>query len=140
VATPDRSSRLLPGQKPWNPWHLTEYSERALRRALAAYFDPVAIQKMGGRPDVLAIELRRTRRLRWLLLPLTLPIVPEPLRVAGLGLVRRLGQRLAPSLAPRARAAPNERPPADAFGFGPEQLSISDHEAPSVNLIAIGRR
>ena len=140
VATPDRSSRLFPGQKPWNMWHLYEYSADALREVVARHFGDVTIKMMGGRSDVIALEARRTLSLRWILLPLTLPFIPEPLRVAGLNFVRQLGRHLA---RPLARKLTQEKPAGSEpvnFGFGPEQLSISDREDPSVNLIAIARR
>ena len=140
VATPDRSSRLFPGQKPWNMWHLYEYSADALRDVVARHFGDVTIKMMGGRPDVIALEARRTLSLRWILLPLTLPFIPEVLRVAGLNFVRQLGRHLA---RPLARKLTQEKPAGSEpvnFGFGPEQLSISDREDPSVNLIAIARR
>lgn len=89
---------------------------------------------------MIALEARRTLSLRWILLPLTLPFMPEALRVAGLNLVRNLGRRVA---RPLARKLTQERPAASEpanFGFGPEHLSISDREDPSVNLIAIARR
>src|SRR5690349_5405864 len=61
VATPDRSSRLLPLQKPWNMWHIREYSDAALCHLIGMRFSNVAIKKMGGRPDVIAIETKRTK-------------------------------------------------------------------------------
>jgi SAM-dependent methyltransferase len=136
VATPDRSSRLLPWQKPWNRWHVREYSASQFKELLATRFSNVSIKQMGGRPHVIAIETARTKRLRWLLLPLTLPFIPEPLRVAGLGLVRAAGEGLTrwfSSAGTGGSAAKN-------FSFGTEHLSISDHEDPSVNLIAIATR
>ena len=137
VATPDRSSRLLPMQKPWNMFHLHEYSEAELKAALSASFARVTVKRMGGRPDVIAIETDRTRRLRWVLLPLTLPFVPEAIRVAGLRLVRHWSDRLK-SL--RARPAQHERAAGREFGFGPEHVTISDDADPSVNLIAVAYR
>lgn len=136
VATPDRGSRLLPGQKPWNRWHLREYSDSAFKDLLATRFSSVSIKKMGGRPDVIAIETTRTRRLRWLLLPLTLPFIPEALRVTGLGLIRAAGERVGRWFSPGR----NGDSVAAEFGFGSEHLSISDSENPSVNLIAIATR
>jgi SAM-dependent methyltransferase len=136
VATPDRSSRLLPMQKPWNMFHLHEYSEAELKHALSARFARVTIKRMGGRPDVIAIETDRTRRLRWVLLPLTLPFVPEAIRVGGLRLVRNLSSLLS-RRSHRTRAERAARP---EFGFGPEHVTISDHAEPSVNLIAVAYR
>lgn len=132
VATPDRSSRLLSLQKPWNVFHLREYSDSDLKDALSAQFDRVTIKFMGGRADVIAIEVDRTRRLRWILLPLTLPFVPEPIRVGGLRLVRQLA-----SLLSRRRQSSLR---AQEFGFGPEHITITDHANPSVNLIALAYR
>lgn len=140
VATPDRSSRLLPKQKPWNMFHLHEYSDAELKDALAGRFARVTVKRMGGRPDVIAIETDRTKRLRWLLLPLTLPFVPEAVRIAGLRLVRQLGQRLAPLLARRLTQTRPDRTTGAEFGFGPEHVVISDHADPSVNLIAVAYR
>jgi len=140
VATPDRSSRLLPMQKPWNMFHLHEYSDAELKDVLSARFARVTIKRMGGRPDVIAIETDRTRRLRWVLLPLTLPFVPEAIRVGGLHLVRRWGERLRPLLARRSAQKRPDRAAGSEFGFGPEHVTISDHEEPSVNLIAVAYR
>ena len=137
VATPDRSSRLLPMQKPWNMFHLHEYSDAELKAALSASFARVTVKRMGGRPDVIAIETDRTRRLRWVLLPLTLPFVPDAIRVAGLRLVRHWSDRLK---SVRARPAQPERAAGREFGFGPEHVTISDDADPSVNLIAVAYR
>ena len=46
LATPDRSTRLLPLQRPWNRWHVKEYGARALRAALASL-----LQERGGAED-----------------------------------------------------------------------------------------
>lgn len=136
VATPDRSSRLLPGQKPWNQWHVREYSAASFEQLLATHFNNIVIKKMGGRPDVIAIETRRTLRLRWVLLPFTLPFIPEELRVGALSLVRAIGER-----ARRLLISRDDRGSAPmTFAFGVEDLSISDHEDPSVNLIAVATR
>jgi 2-polyprenyl-3-methyl-5-hydroxy-6-metoxy-1,4-benzoquinol methylase len=93
MATPDRRTRLLPLQRPWNRWHLVEYSGQTLSRLLLRHFPSVEMHTMGGKKAVLDIELRRTRRLRWLSLPFTLPGVPERWRVAGLSAARALSER-----------------------------------------------
>jgi len=129
-ATPDRSTRLLPGQKPWNVWHIREYDREALRHTLATRFTAVEVLGMGGRPDVLALELRRARRLKWLTLPFTLPVTPEFVRIGALRLLKRLNRE------PQTRTA-NE--PAD-FGFDESALCIAPDAAPSTNLIAVARK
>ena len=129
-ATPDRSTRLLPGQKPWNMWHIREYDVQGLKRTLSTYFPAPELLQMGGRPDVLNIELRRTRKLMWLMLPVTLPIVPEGIRVAILKLLKRL--------AGQSRRAPELT--AMEFSFDESNLTIAAGLTPSVNLIAIARK
>jgi SAM-dependent methyltransferase len=129
-ATPDRSSRLLPGQKPWNVWHLREYDVKALDATLASYFPGPELLRMGGDPDVLAIEIRRTRKLKWLTLPWTLPFVPEAVRVHGLRFLKQLvGQ---------GRDKGSEV--LQTFPFDESSLSISANACPSVNLVAVARK
>lgn len=129
-ATPDRSTRLLPGQKPWNRWHVREYDAAGLERTLAGHFPTLQVLRMGGRPDALDIEIRRTRKLMWATLPLTLPFVPEPLRIGGLRLLKQLSGQ--------GRRAPASGP--GRFGFDQSDLTISPDACPSVNLIAVAHK
>jgi SAM-dependent methyltransferase len=129
LATPDRRTRLLRGQRPWNRWHLREWDPDGLARLLARHFTDVEVLTMSGRPDVLRLELDRTRRLRWLTLPLTLPVVPRRLRLAGLDLLFRL----------KAGRASSAAPPAGGYGFDASALTIGRGAWPSVNLVATAR-
>jgi SAM-dependent methyltransferase len=140
VATPDRSSRLLPLQKPWNMWHIREYSDTALRNLIGMRFSNVTIKKMGGRPDVIAIETKRTKWLRWLLLPLTLLFLPDSFRISGLKAVQRVGRRLLPILSRQLTQTRPASAQAVTFSFDASDLWISDHANPSVNLIALAYR
>jgi SAM-dependent methyltransferase len=128
LATPDRSTRLLPGQKPWNRWHLREYSAAGLSHVLTTAFQDVSMRYMSGAPGVIDIELRRAARLRWLTIPFTLPIVPEALRFWGLSALRRLNERR------KAKAALSTD-----FGFNAGDLWIGEEAARSVNLVAVAR-
>jgi SAM-dependent methyltransferase len=128
LATPDRRTRLLRWQQPWNRWHLREWDPDGLAQLLKRHFDDVEVQTMTGERDVLDLELRRTRRVRWLALPLTLPGIPGRARVAGLEALFRIK-------ASRATT----RPPADGFGFDESALAIAPGAWPSVNLVATAR-
>lgn len=75
---------------------------------------------------MLALELRRTRRLRWLTLPLTLPVIPRWLRFRGLDLLFRL----------KAARAAGDAAPAQHYGFDETALAIERDGRPSVNLVA----
>lgn len=127
LATPDRSTRLLPLQQPWNRWHLREYSEASLRRQLTQCFREVDILHMGGERQVVDIELRRCAKLKWMALPMTLPFYPRALRVGLLNMVHRM----------RGRPSPAAR--ATEFGFDESAIHIGRAISPSVNLIAVAR-
>lgn len=128
VATPDRSTRLLRGQRPWNRWHVREYSAASLRSALQGFFPQVDIQQMSGRPDVIERELRRCQELKWLTLPFTLPLVPDRARVRLLGFLHALSK------------AASTKATAREIDFDESSLSIGPGLSPSVNLVAVARK
>ena len=129
-ATPDRSTRLLPGQKPWNVWHVREYDRAGFSAALGSIFDSVEVFGMGGRPDVLQRELQRATVNKWLTLPFTLPFIPEYLRIRTLHWLKRLHGAL--SANNERRVWPDAFTEADIF--------IAADVRPSLNLIAVARK
>lgn len=129
LITPDRRTRLLPGQRPWNRWHVTEYSRRPLLRTLERHFQQVEILGMTGRREVIDLELRRTRRAKWLMLPLTLPLFTQRQRQRLLGQVEHLR---------KVRGGPQKGERA-AVDFDESALHIGDGVRPSVNHVAIAR-
>lgn len=128
LVTPDRSTRLLPLQRPWNRWHVREYSAASLAATLRPYFAGVDIQQMSGRRDVIDVELRRCRKLKWMTLPFTLPLLPDSARVGLLNAIHALRGR------PEAGGAPR------TFDFDESAIEIGPKLAPSLNLVAIARR
>ena len=128
LATPDRSTRLLPLQRPWNRWHVHEYGAGELGKLLSRHFGHVEVMGMTARRDMLDIELRRARKVKWLSLPFTLPIMPDRLRVAALNLVHKAR---GPGI---ATGEPRE------FPWDASDVKIEAGASPSVNLVAIARR
>jgi len=129
IATPDRSSRLFSFQKPWNMWHLREYTQDQLKDTMESRFSGVNILQIGGKKDVLEIELNRTGRLRQFLLPFTMPFTPEFIRRNSLRLFKYLSYNL--SSHPNKPITPN---------FDETALSISKHEESSIDLLAIAQK
>jgi SAM-dependent methyltransferase len=125
LATPDRSTRLLPLQRPWNRWHVHEYRDAELAQLLGRYFGRVDVMHMTATPDLLAIELRRYRRVRWLMLPFTLPPMPDRWRVAALNIVHRVRRR-------RLSARPVQEYP-----WTVADVRIERGAKPSMNLVAL---
>jgi len=59
MTTPNRLLRLLPFQKPWNPYHVKEYSGRELRQLVRGLFPEFDLQGVMARPDLMRLEKRR---------------------------------------------------------------------------------
>jgi SAM-dependent methyltransferase len=130
VATPDRSTRLFRGQRPWNLFHVVEYDGAGLEHVLQRRFTDVEVSGMTASPDVAGIELRRARLLRAATLPFTFPRAPERWRAAGLRMLKRVQAR-------RTAVGADE---ATDHGFGPEDIVIAPGVAPSLNLVAVATR
>lgn len=62
--TPNGVLRLHPGQKPWNPHHLREFSARELEDHLRAVFPEAEVYGMFGTGRVAALERARVIRAR----------------------------------------------------------------------------
>ncbi|MEV7972708.1 class I SAM-dependent methyltransferase [Cellulomonas sp. NPDC089187] len=129
--TPDRRLRLFPGQRPWNEFHVTEYSPRQLEAVLQRAFPRVELLGMTAGPRVLSAELRRYRRSRLLTYPVTFPGIPDRWRLTGVRLIKRLlGGRAAGRAASTAGTA-------RTFDFGPEDVVVAPAASPSVNIVAV---
>ena len=124
VATPDRATRLLPLQRPWNLYHLKEYSDTQFEALFTPYFSKVEVLHMSGTRRVIDIELKRTQMVKWLTLPFTFPFAPEWWRAGGLALMKRIK-----GTAAAAAPAP--------FDFDISDIQIGKGLAPSLNLIAV---
>lgn len=137
IATPDRTTRLLARQRPWNRYHVYEWAPAEFDRLLLAHFGRVEAFGMGADAAVLGGELRRAARTKWITLPFTFPGAPEPWRQAGLGLVKGTRDRLA---AVRRRGAPGPsqpQPQPQEFGFDQTAVRIAPGIRPSVNIVAV---
>jgi len=132
LATPDRKHRLFPGQRPWNRWHLREYSAGQLTALVSRHFEVVEALRMGARSDIARIEIDRYRWTRLFTLPVTFPGAPEPWRRWGLNALHALRRQRAVVAAGDARAAPD-------FGFGEQDIEFAVDVRHSLNLVMVGR-
>ncbi|HJW46449.1 MAG TPA: class I SAM-dependent methyltransferase [Lysobacter sp.] len=125
LVTPDRSTRLLPFQRPWNRWHVREYGEGELSRLLSRHFEHVDVMGMTAKRELLDIELNRCRKVKWMSLPFTLPVMPDRWRIRALNAVHRLR---GPGVAAGA---------AREYPFDVSDIRIEKGASPSVNLVAV---
>lgn len=133
VVTPDRRHRLLPWQRPWNRWHVREYSAASLERRVAQHFDIAASLRMGADWHVAGVEIRRYRKTKWLTLPFTMPFIPESLRRKALDMLHRL--RAKPG-----RVASEQQASRPVFDFDDTAMRIERDPPNPLNLVVVGRK
>lgn len=64
ASTPNRLRRLDPGERPWNKYHLREYTPPELRETLAGAFETVQVFGVRGPAAMEQLELERVERAR----------------------------------------------------------------------------
>lgn len=131
VITPDRKNRLLPGQKPWNRWHVREYSMSGLVEKIGRLFQVTEQLRMGADWSIAAIEINRYSRTKWLTLPVTLPFVPEVLRRGALDLVHSFLDKAKPQRASEGLTS---------YGFDESDFLIEEDPPHSMNLVIVAQR
>lgn len=115
ITTPNRRVRLLPLQKPWNPYHLREYSYEQLSALLATVFGAHTGYSMLARPEVAAIDLERVRQ--------------SPLNVYLLHPLKSVVKKCLPFLAGRSGARVAAPPDAGEL----KRYSVDDFRYEAVN-------
>jgi 2-polyprenyl-3-methyl-5-hydroxy-6-metoxy-1,4-benzoquinol methylase len=130
VVTPDRGTRLFPKQRPWNVWHLYEFTPEELTGIVAEQFTVQETLGMTAPPDIVKLELDRCRKLKLAAFPFTFPGAPEAWRQRGLGLLKKL------DAARSGDGKPGEQPD---FGFDQDAIEISATATPSVNIVIVAQ-
>jgi SAM-dependent methyltransferase len=98
VATPNRNHRVAAGERPWNRYHVREFSPEELQSAMRGVFDEIELFGIVGSPAMNAIERERVARARRLarLDRLGLRyVLPEGIDTRARALLRRRGGRSA---------------------------------------------
>lgn len=103
LTTPNRKLRLLPFQKPWNTYHVREYSGADLLQLVRRCFPTAQIYGVMTKPDWMAVERARIRQ--------------DPVRVLGRMVFGWLRSIL------RLRTAPVQTAPATRSVDRPSELS-----------------
>ena len=95
IITPNRETRLFPFQKPWNIYHIIEFSSSTLLKYLSKHFNKndINIQGIVAKDGIVDFELNRTQLLKWLTLPATLKIFPEWWRINILKLYKKINTK-----------------------------------------------
>lgn len=95
ISTPDRKNRLFSHiQKPWNIFHIKEYSYKSLKNLFDNHFRTVEMLKIGSNCDLIFEEIARTKKQRNIALPATLFFYPDFFRVSMLKIQRILFESL----------------------------------------------
>jgi len=99
IVTPNRTSRLAQGERPWNRFHVREFDGTDLEQLLAMHFANAVVKGITGSAAVTEVERRRVARARRLarLDPLGLRYrLPESLLVRARRVAAIAAGRLAP--------------------------------------------
>jgi SAM-dependent methyltransferase len=113
ITTPNRRMRLLPLQRPWNPYHVVEHSDRSLRRLCSSVFGDVELSGVLTKPELMRLERKRVARVRKI--ALLGPAYQRARRIVPAALLEPLRGRVAPSAQSEA-AAPAQGNGADESG------------------------
>lgn len=62
LTTPNRLHRLEPGQDPWNPFHIREYSPKQLEDLIGCIFSAVKLYGVNAKDEIRQIEVDRVKR------------------------------------------------------------------------------
>lgn len=91
ISTPDKKHRLFNYiQKPWNIFHLKEYTPKSLESLLQKQFNKVDIFKIGSDSDLILEEISRTKKQKIITLPCTLFFYPNSLKIFLLQSLKQL--------------------------------------------------
>lgn len=132
--TPERGTRLFRWQRPWNEFHLEEYSQDQLAAHLSRHFGSVEVAGMSARPDLAELEMARVRKLRRSTVPFTFRGVPEPMRVKGLRLLKKMnGRRSGGSEGPSRKSL-------EEWAVDPRDVEVFSRTTPSLNVVALARQ
>jgi len=133
IATPDRETRLFPGQRPWNLYHLFEYSPDTFSKAISPVFPETTLYGMSGTPGVIDIEIKRTQQLRMITYLFTFPFCPEWYRVLMLKMLKFASKTLGNLVGSKSPSNSIE----SKFSFDINNITIDKHLKKSVNIISI---
>lgn len=126
--TPDRATRLFPGQRPWNVWHLHEFAPDELVAEVSRHFQVREVMGMSAPAGVISLEIDRCRRLRLAAYPFTFPGAPESWRQFGLKMLKKA------EAARRPGATATQTPD---WGFTQDDIEIGPSARPSVNIVVV---
>ncbi|MEA1936442.1 MAG: hypothetical protein U9M96_06470 [Thermodesulfobacteriota bacterium] len=96
LTTPNRTYRLNPGQRPWNRFHVREYSANSLKDFLGNIFSDVKIWGICGNDEIQKIEIERVEQILRInsLDPFSLRrLIPESLKPKAISLLKKMTRR-----------------------------------------------
>ncbi|NQT85853.1 class I SAM-dependent methyltransferase [bacterium] len=131
LVTPNGARRLLPGQRPWNPYHLREYTPDTLKRLMEAEFGSIELQGFHYGPRVAKLQERKLRMRRSRALQLVSAAMPG---VLWRGLLRGVGL-----LRSWVRSTQEPVHPAEDFSLSASDFSIRDDADGADALLATAR-
>jgi 2-polyprenyl-3-methyl-5-hydroxy-6-metoxy-1,4-benzoquinol methylase len=130
ISTPNSRMRLLPFQKPWNRFHLREYDDRGLARAMSDVFARVQMLGITALPSILDIEKQRVKQN---------PLIAYPKMLAQMFLPNGIYNQLRKIKLHFAPATELSQTKATLPNFSANDFSVTENDLRDcINLVAIG--
>ena len=138
LTTPDKENRLFNYiQKPWNKYHLKEYSAKSIETLIKQFFIDFEILKISSIPELVLPEIKRRKKQRIITLPATLFFYPNFLRVFLLDFQVWLYQKVSAILKKKPIISSGEKP--SFLKYSVEDIIISTDVEFSTDLMLILR-
>lgn len=129
IVTPNRNHRLGDGERPWNRYHVREYTPGELEELVRSVFGTVELYGISGSETMNAIEKGRVQRARKLA------------RIDRLGLRYHLPEGLDTRLRTYLRRRRSAEPAHDLTGIGVEHVRRVTHGIDeALDLLAVASR
>ncbi|MEM7250894.1 MAG: class I SAM-dependent methyltransferase [Pseudomonadota bacterium] len=131
VGTPNGAERLLPGQRPWNPYHLREYRPAEFVSLMQSVFPTFEVFGVFAAESIQRLQDAKMRRRRTQALKWVSQSMPGPMWRGSLKTMGRLRAQF--------RGEADQGRPADAYPFSANDYEIRPELDGSVGLLAVGK-
>ena len=138
LTTPDKKDRLFNYiQKPWNKYHLKEYSAKSMEKLIKRFFNDFEVLSISSVSELALSEIKRRKTQRLISIPCTLFFYPHFLRVFLLDFQAWLYKKIAPILKKNKQTTATETKEASFLKYTSKDIVISKNADYSTDLFVV---
>jgi 2-polyprenyl-3-methyl-5-hydroxy-6-metoxy-1,4-benzoquinol methylase len=140
LTTPDKHNRLFNYiQKPWNKYHLKEYSEKNMENLIKQFFVDFEILKISSVAELVLPEIKRRKKQRIITIPATLFFYPNFLRIFLLDFQVWLYEKVSTILKKKNKQIMSDNTKPSFLKYTVEDIIISKDIEFSTDLLVVCR-